>query len=107
MILQINLGNDKKIELNDIFSTLKDSFKDKKYSISYFGIGQGKSIIIGQSFNVGVRVYLKNNCIEIHQSFGNKHTIWLGVGAAILMKLNIESKIQFQAEVYYILRANF
>jgi hypothetical protein len=48
-------------KFDELFETLKKEYSSKKYAVYVFGIGKGRSIIVGKTFSVGVRVYLKPN----------------------------------------------
>lgn len=92
---------EQELKFDELLEVLKKEYSPKNYSVFIFGRGKGRSIIVGKSFSIGVRIFLKpNNVVQIHPQFGSKFAPLLGIGIMIVIALNKREKKELEKEVY-------
>jgi hypothetical protein len=92
---------EQELKLDELLEVLKKEYLPKNYSVFIFGWGKGRSIIVGKTFSIGVRIFLKpKNVVQIHPQFGSKYAPLLGVGLMIVIAINKREKKELEKEVY-------
>jgi hypothetical protein len=99
--MELVIKGEQELKFDELLDVLKKEYAPQNYSVFIFGRGKGRSIIVGKTFSIGVRIFLKpNNVVQIHPQFGSKFAPLLGVGLMIVIAINQREKKELEKEVY-------